>query len=330
MSTRGNQDAATPTWMGLVLVAAAAYNFLWGAWVVLDPGAIFRLSGLAPPAYPQIWQCVGMIVGVYGVGYAIAATAPLRHWPIVLVGLLGKIFGPLGFAGAALAGELPLSWGWTILTNDLVWWVPFGLILLAARRAATAGRSAGDVSRPSVELALRLARCQTGESLLSLSRSRPRLVVCLRHLGCTFCRESLGDLAGLRSELERSGTGIVLVHPGTDDRAAELFATYGLEDLPRFGDPDRVLYRALGLARGSLLQLAGPRVFWRAFVATLRGHRAGRTGGDVRQMPGVFLVDHGRLVEAFRHRDVAERPDYLQIAAALDRRSRSATGSSSG
>ena len=317
--------------MRLALAAAAVYNVLWGGWVILDPGAIFRLSGLAPPAYPQIWQCVGMIVGVYGVGYAIAATAPLHHWPIVLVGLLGKIFGPIGFAGAVLRGELPWSWGWTIVFNDLVWWAPFGLILLAAGRVATSRGADAEGGQPSVELALRLARCQTGESLLSLSRRRPRLVVCLRHLGCTFCRESLADLARLRPEIERSGTGIVLVHPGTDDRAGELFATYDLDDLPRFADPDRVLYRSLGLSRGSLLQLAGPRVVWRALVATLRGHRAGRTGGDVRQMPGVFLVDHGRLVEAFRHRDVAERPDYGEIAAALDRRSRSAAaGRSSG
>ena len=41
-----------------------------------------------------------MIVGVYGIGYAIASTDPLRHWPIVLVNSLGKIFGPIGFAQA--------------------------------------------------------------------------------------------------------------------------------------------------------------------------------------------------------------------------------------
>jgi hypothetical protein len=70
-----------------------------------------------------------MIVGVYGVGYTVAAFAPARHWPIVLVGLLGKIFGPMGFVWAASRGELPWIAGWTILTNDLIWWVPFALIL---------------------------------------------------------------------------------------------------------------------------------------------------------------------------------------------------------
>jgi hypothetical protein len=303
--------------MRTVLVAASVYNLVWGAWVVLDPGALFRLSGIAQPTYPQIWQCVGMIVGVYGIGYAVAATAPLRHWPIVLVGLLGKLLGPIGFAAALLAGELPWTWAWTILTNDLVWWVPFALILTAARRNAVGDRSTAERSRPAVSLALRMARCQNGESLLSLSRRRPQLVVCLRHLGCTFCRESLADLSRLRPEIECSGTGIVLVHPTDDERAAVLFADYALEDLPRLADPDRILYRALGLARGSLLQLLGPRVVWRAGAATLRGHRLGRKGGDTRQMPGVFLVHDGRIVEAFRHRDVADKPDYTAIASRL-------------
>lgn len=112
---------------------AAVYNVVWGALVVLFPLVWFDLAGLEPPRYPAIWQCVGMIVGVYGVGYWAAATDPLRHWPIVLVGFLGKVLGPLGFVKAVWAGELPLHFGWVILANDVLWWVPFGLMLWRAR-----------------------------------------------------------------------------------------------------------------------------------------------------------------------------------------------------
>lgn len=175
-----------------------------------------------------------------------------------------------------------------------------------------------------------MARCQNGESLLSLSRRQPRLVVCLRHLGCTFCRESLADLARLRPDIESSGTGLVLVHPADDERAAALFASYGLEDLPRLADPEQVLYQALGLARGSLLQLLGPRVLWRAGAATLRGHLLGRKDGDTRQMPGVFLVQDGGIVEAFRHRDVADKPDYAAIASRLHQVPRTGADRASG
>ncbi len=123
---------ATPLWMKRTLMAAALYNMVWGALVVLFPSAWFKLAGMEQPAYPQLWQCIGMIVGVYGVGYAIASTDPVRWWPIVLVGLLGKILGPIGFAGAAARDELPLSFGWMILTNDLIWWIPFGAVIVTA------------------------------------------------------------------------------------------------------------------------------------------------------------------------------------------------------
>jgi hypothetical protein len=125
-----------PAWIGGVLWAAAVYNILWGTLVVLFPLAPFRWAGMAPPTYPELWQCIGMMVAVFGVGYGFAAHHPVRHWPMVLVGLLGKLFGPIGFLLAALDGRLPWVAGWTIVTNDLIWWLPFALILHWVRRSA--------------------------------------------------------------------------------------------------------------------------------------------------------------------------------------------------
>jgi len=125
---------STPRWMRVTLVLAGVYNLAWGAVVVALPGLLFDFAEMEQPRYPQLWQCIGMIVGVYGIGYLAAARDPVRHWPIVLVGLLGKIFGPIGFMGAVLRGELPWAFGATLLTNDLVWWIPFGGILLSVLR----------------------------------------------------------------------------------------------------------------------------------------------------------------------------------------------------
>lgn len=127
-------DERGPRWAGPMLRAAALYNLLFGGFAVLFPHAWFEWSGMPVPSMLFLWQCIGMVVGVYGVGYWCAARAPLRHWPIVLVGLLGKVFGPIGFVGAASRGELPWSAGWLLLANDLVWWVPFALLLQAAHR----------------------------------------------------------------------------------------------------------------------------------------------------------------------------------------------------
>ena len=107
------------------LKLAAFYNLIWGAWVILFPNAMFELLEMEKNNYPEIWQCVGMIVGVYGVGYWIAASDPYRHFPIVLVGFLGKILGPIGFAQALLTNRFPLAFGVIIIFNDLIWWPSF-------------------------------------------------------------------------------------------------------------------------------------------------------------------------------------------------------------
>jgi small multidrug resistance pump len=127
-------DERGPGWAKPMLRAAALYNLAFGAFAVLLPRAWFELGGMPVPSMLSLWQCIGMIVGVYGVGYWCAAPAPLRHWPIVLVGLLGKVFGPIGFVDAALRGELPWRAGWLIVGNDLIWWLPFALLLRAAWR----------------------------------------------------------------------------------------------------------------------------------------------------------------------------------------------------
>jgi hypothetical protein len=68
-------------WMRGVLLAAVLHNVLWGAFVVLSSFALFRSLGMELPNYPEIWQHVGMIVGVYGVGYAVAASTPCATGP---------------------------------------------------------------------------------------------------------------------------------------------------------------------------------------------------------------------------------------------------------
>ncbi|CAN5300301.1 hypothetical protein BH24ACT19_BH24ACT19_19290 [soil metagenome] len=82
---------------------------------------MYKVLGMEPPSYPRIWQCVGMIVGVNGVGHAVTALDPLRRWPVVLAGLLGKVLGPIKFLSAVVGGMLPLSSSMTSLTNRLIW-----------------------------------------------------------------------------------------------------------------------------------------------------------------------------------------------------------------
>jgi hypothetical protein len=117
-----------------VLYAAAIYNLIFGAFAVLLPGLYWEWLEMPAPRYAFLWQCIGMVVGCYGVAYFFAARSPRVLWPIVLVGLLGKILGPAGFVFALAEGALPLRFGWILVTNDLIWWVPFFAIVVAGWR----------------------------------------------------------------------------------------------------------------------------------------------------------------------------------------------------
>ncbi len=306
-----------PRWMSAVLWFAAAYNVVWGVAAILFPVQLFALAGMEPPNYPSLVQCIGMIVGVYGLGYAIAARDPVTHWPIVFVGLLGKLFGPIGFVWAAANGEFPWIAGVTILTNDLAWWLPFTAILAYAVREQDARRLGALIG--SLDDELRQARIEQGMSLWDLSQTQPVLVVFIRHAGCTFCREALDDLRRQAAQIRSAGVQPVVIHMGSPEAGRKLLDSFGLTDVPQISDPERRLYRAFELPLGTLTQIAGPYVIWRALTGgTLFKYGVGRLVGNGLQLAGTFLIDHGRVVRAYRHQTTADRPSFAEMACARD------------
>lgn len=153
----------------------------------------------------------------------------------------------------------------------------------------------------------------SGESLLELSRQSPVLLVFLRHAGCTFCREALADLGRQRAEIESRGTRIVLVHMSPARDFEDLAAGYGLRGVAHISDPAKSAYQAFGLGRGNLLQLFGPGIWARGLQATLGGHMVGKLQGDGFQMPGLFVLEDGRITQSYIHRDAGDRPDYCSF-----------------
>jgi hypothetical protein len=116
----------------LVFIVAGVYNICWGLYAAYDPQWLFRFSGLPPLNHPQIFACLGMVVGVYGIVYFEIARLPERGWLLAAVGLLGKILGPIGLAKLIWDGTWPMSTIILCLTNDFIWWVPFALYLYDA------------------------------------------------------------------------------------------------------------------------------------------------------------------------------------------------------
>ncbi len=180
--------------------------------------------------------------------------------------------------------------------------------LLTARLMCRQDRSESREGRASLEEAIRLATSQHGATLDELSRRRMTLVLFLRHSGCTFCREALGDLRSQRDMLRSQDIEIAIVHMDVPGRADGLLAKYDLGDVHCFSDPDCVLYDAFEIERGALLQVLGPRVWWRGFfTAIVRRHGFGRIAGDIFRLPAVFLLKDGRLAAERRAKSPYER-----------------------
>jgi len=130
-----------------ILAAAGVWNLAFGLDAALDPQWLFRFAGMPPLNCPEVFVCLGMVVGLYGLLYLEAARVPERGWLIAAVGLLGKVLGPLGMAWLIATHTWPLRAAVLCLGNDLVWWLPFGLYLRDGWPVfAASARSRSDIS----------------------------------------------------------------------------------------------------------------------------------------------------------------------------------------
>lgn len=303
-----------PRWLRSALQMAGVYNMVWGVSLALVPRWSFDAFNLPVPNYTVLWQGLGTLIAVHGLGYVIAARNPVRHWPIIFIGLLGKVLAPLGFVWGAVNGELPWRAGTIVLLNDVVWWIPFAMLLWHAARDHAAGVYPRSAHVASPREAMTNAVSDLGDTLLQLSESTPRLVVFLRHTGCIFCKEALADLRDRRGDIERTGVKLVVVHMGMPDEGEVLLGQHSLGGVDSISDPLRELYQAFRLRQGSFIALFGPKVFMRGMAATLRGHTLSALEGDGLQMPGVFVVSQGAILRSYRHASAGDRPDYVALA----------------
>lgn len=116
-------------WHRILFCLAGAYNILWGIYAAYDPQWLFRFSGMLLTSNPEIFACLGMVIGLYGLLYFEVARVPENGWAIATVGLLGKLLGPIGAIWLIMQGKWPATAFVLCLTNDIIWWLPFGLYL---------------------------------------------------------------------------------------------------------------------------------------------------------------------------------------------------------
>jgi peroxiredoxin len=166
---------------------------------------------------------------------------------------------------------------------------------------------------------LREFHTETGRTLLDLVDESPVLLVFLRHFACAFCAQTLDRVSKVRSQIEAKGVRPVFVHLGSPERAKPYFDYYNLSDVERISNPEATLYRlpAFGLSRTNpYLHSLRPEVLLAWLRGALFKYGIGRIKEDAEQMPGVFFLKDRKIVRAFRHRTIADEPDYLKLVGA--------------
>jgi len=171
-------------------------------------------------------------------------------------------------------------------------------------------------SREEVAAALGAVTTESGSNLLTLTEASPVLLIFLRHFGCSFCRQTISDIAGLREEMQKRGVRPVFVHLGTPEIAKAHFDYYGLSDVESVHDPQAKLYQhpLFGLSKVSVAsQIFKPAVIAGWLKGALFQHGIGKIQGDGEQMPGVFFLRGPEIVREHVHRTIADQVDYLGL-----------------
>jgi len=166
---------------------------------------------------------------------------------------------------------------------------------------------------------LREFHTETGRSLLDLVDESPVLLVFLRHFSCAFCAQTLDRVSQVRAQIEAKGVRAVFVHLGTPARAKPYFDYYNISDVERISNPEATLYQlpAFALPRTNPFLHFFNLTVWRGWLkGAMFKYGIGMIKEDADQMPGVFFLKDRAILRAFRHRTIADEPDYLKLVGA--------------
>jgi hypothetical protein len=143
----------------------------------------------------------------------------------------------------------------------------------------------------------------------------PTLLVFLRHFGCIFCREAIGDIRAVAESRDDFPPVLFFAQAGPTESRAFLRRFWPTARV--VSDPDLELYDAFGVGRASVLKALGPSVLRASARARAKGHEGGKRSGDIWRMPGAMVADGERILWRYQPQHAADHPDFGAIPAQL-------------
>jgi len=148
--------------------------------------------------------------------------------------------------------------------------------------------------------------------LSSLWQNKVLVLAFTRHFGCPQCKEMLDELVTGYPELVGAGLSLAVVTQGTLDQTKE-FCAERAPGILCLSDPERKVYAAFGLERGTLRQTFLSAQVWKS-NRKLKKTRGWNTelpppGQDSMLMSGTFVIGPDGLVRLpYYYENIADHP----------------------
>jgi peroxiredoxin len=154
----------------------------------------------------------------------------------------------------------------------------------------------------------------TGETirLSSLWAGKTLVLGFIRHFGCPQCKEMLSELVQVIPGLKRAGFNVAVITQGEPAETASFCQQYA-PGILCLCNPDRSIYRAFGLPRGSLTQTILSQQVWKANNRVKKENgwkpELPPRGQDALQMSGLFIIgSDGRIRLPYYYDHIADHP----------------------
>jgi len=128
------EELRVEPWMRGLLLLAGAYNLGWGFFIYNFPKSFYQWVSQSGEAAPGIIEWQGAGVMLFGLLYAAVAIYPTTLWYLLAVGIASKIFGAAWFYWIILDGMSTRQYLFHLIMNDLIWVIPFTVILVRTIR----------------------------------------------------------------------------------------------------------------------------------------------------------------------------------------------------
>ena len=151
-----------------------------------------------------------------------------------------------------------------------------------------------------------------------LWNERPVVLLFVRHFGCIFCKEQLGEAERHRDELEALGAELVVVGNGSVEQAAEFVTEVGT-GARVLTDPNRESYCAVDMKR-TMRSSMNLKTIAHGVRACRSGFRQTKVAGDPFQQGGIVVMSPGDH-ERYRYvsEEAGDHPPFEQVLDTLRR-----------